>query len=713
VRFIDLTVKAPAAARVDRPHHALSQSIFPERLPLFVQSSVLHETGKHGVSLNESVLRRFSSNPDDRLAAIGPNESYLVHTFLHIDKPLTCLVGGIGVGKTSFCLFFIDTILPLLFDEADDSRPPTVIHVDITRDGVHDPKGLYEAIAVRVEGAIADQSFFSVDEEVWDVWGHLLATCPPLFPGASPPELPIYRQSVVEWIRASMREEGLDPRELRLGDAAALASTLEKLRRIRKKLRHSPERRASYAAHLLSYVRRRYYADHPLGVVVLIDNVDKSINHRGALYEVIRVFAYQARVKVIAPARHTTYYQDIDTRFSQILDPEPYAGPDPLTILRAQVRSWGSVEHPNEHFDAASQREAFRQGLQSLEQGALATDYLTSYFRALVGSSVRKGTRMARRIVANSVLGPEDVDPKDAAKHVRKVARALLLGTDGTYHDRPDNDVVNLFATGQDGVNYPMFSLHLLGLLASRYGEGGLDLGQTVDLLRDLGYPDDVILVGLNQAKSQHKRLVWSDEVAGEFVEFRRSEKSRLRMTSIGLGYYELLATDATYVQEVMLDVPVPDWMLHRLDGPKGRHERWNLRSMSDRFTLILEFLGILARWDFIAMNYFIEGGESIDTFRRYWGTEDPCSQRVVIGVCEGLLQALSAAKNRLRDDPNDDDEFDLHEIESLTQLEDAVKASRKALLGPLRRFWTMRRDERWEVIFRDVAHHVTTGYTM
>jgi len=67
------------------------------------------------------MLQYHNEHLDDFPGNYGPNERYLINKILFSPYNLICVVGGIGVGKTTFSYYFMDVVMKKLRHELPPS----------------------------------------------------------------------------------------------------------------------------------------------------------------------------------------------------------------------------------------------------------------------------------------------------------------------------------------------------------------------------------------------------------------------------------------------------------------------------------------------------------------------------------------------------------------------------------------------------------------
>lgn len=625
-RFVDMVHGTPAVRQEDA-EHAISKIIFSDDDDSYVQSAN-DPTDTYRLALHREVLEQSKGSVDPVLQEIGPNERYLIHCLIHIPKPLMCLVGGIGVGKTSFCKFVLRQIKSVGQSLRDNPCPrePLVIYIDIQNEGIRSDVMLWEVFWNYVRDLIRRECLFTPEEEVWDVWNAMLEDVDDL-----------EGDDFLRWLRGEIAE--LDPVDPN-ADLDDLAAHLEARKQIRSKILKSKRtRRGIYASYMLRYLHKHLYDRHPLGIIAVFDNIDRFPSDRARMFTAIRRIAQLSKVKVIAPSRHTTFFQDLDDGFSAILDPQPYNGPDPLDVIVTLLKRWLEEPVGLEVFEDQYEAGMFRQGLETLCKTSFNAPLFREIFAAPCGRSVRKAKMLARRLIHNSIFTPRRWPPQGGGTHQSFITRALIVGASGIYEDRHAEEIGNLWRCWVDGMNWPLAKIRLLALLRHEE-QRGVPVKHILGALSHFGYEDRVVQTAANEIKARYKRLIWSDDVHEDFLDMKDSNCGTLVITSIGEGFLDHFCPRLEYVQEVMLDTPVAGF-----DGVRGP---WNLADAFQRFELVGLFTEHLVRADIREMGRYLRSGESRESYEMRFGTSDLVTKRIIASVSASARGIAGSRRDRV-----------------------------------------------------------------
>lgn len=104
----------------------------------FVQSNK-NPTNRYRLEINPKDLegQKLHYNPViNNFDYFGPNEKFLVNKIFHASRNLLYIVGGIGVGKTHFMYFFMDSVIPnyILTTEFKTYKKPVIVYLNFLDD---------------------------------------------------------------------------------------------------------------------------------------------------------------------------------------------------------------------------------------------------------------------------------------------------------------------------------------------------------------------------------------------------------------------------------------------------------------------------------------------------------------------------------------------------------------------------------------------------
>lgn len=582
---------------------------------------------------------------------LGPNEKYVVHKIFHSHNKLICIVGGIGVGKTSFSKYLIDTLIPKVFhlDEQENHRCPGVVYfnfnaynnVTFPKDTVEiAEKSFVKLLSSSIKDALVRGKFFNINEQVGIVWNELMNN-------------PLYRKNnntAISELRSKLDEEDLDEARFLQNPDEVIGQRKE----IRKEIVNS-ENSLDYFAALLNYVKQKFYDIKTPCLLIIIDNVDRELPEIQRIVEkIIRSFAEQCDVKVIFNIRQTTYHQGTIDKFSALVDRVPYNGPIPLEVIYSRIDNFvnkGIIyencleKYTKEGIDALTEK------LKFIKENFLVTERFTTFFESLCGRSVRKGLMIAQNLILNSVYNPLEI-PTERDKHLKSVEgkelrtgdllRALLVRTNETFEY--GGVIENVFQTQAEKNTSHFIKLRILKA-TRRTGTDGIRIGRLVAALRDFGYSEDLIIDSLDEMLIHLKRLIWTDtssttDESSQYL-IKHKENARIFLNSIGEGYINILYKNVDYIQEIMMDTSVE---ISRFGVG------WNDQSMLDRLTLLLRFCEYLQIKEEIELKEYFNKCNPND-YERIFGDRNLISHEILETVSKDVKAILDFVINNSKGD--------------------------------------------------------------
>lgn len=568
---------------------------------------------------------------------LGPNEKYVVHKIFYSPNQLVCVIGGIGVGKTSFSEYLVETLIPKYFHASEncDHHCPGVVYFDFNAyNNVTFPKGNEEVAEinfVRLLSALINDSlirgkFFSISEQVGEVWNEILKD----------PSYYKKNNSALTELRGRLHADELEEDDFNKRSDEVIGR--------RKKIQAeiiTSKFALDYFAAILNYVKGKYYAIKTPCLCLIIDNVDReSPGIQRVIERIVRSFTEQCDVKVIFNIRQTTYHQGSIDKVSRLVDRVPYCGPIPLEIVYSRIDNFvnmGSIyERCLEHYEQEG-LDVLREKLKYIKENFLKTDRFTNFFQSLCGHSVRKGLMIAQNLILNSVYNPLEIPTSREGgskaadgKELRMgdIIRALLIGPSETFSY--GGIVENIFQTQAEQNASHFIKLRILKAV-NRVGNDGIRIGRLVSALKDFEYSEDLIIDSLDEMLADLKRLIWTDtssseDDSSEYL-IKHKPNARIFINSIGEGYMNFLCKNVDYVQEVMMDTSV-----------EGSHfgTGWNPRLIDDRLTLVLRFCEYLFRKEQLEIKKYFKERKPND-YERIFGDGNLISLEIIREISEDV----------------------------------------------------------------------------
>jgi hypothetical protein len=590
---------------------------------------------RYGINVDTGFLKHHNEILDDFKVRFGPNEQYLINKILYSPYNILFIIGGIGVGKTSFAHYLITTVMKEFrhAEGLETTQCPCPIYVDFLDWGHNtfsnktseEIQETFSAILCdRIENEFATRNFFNIEQEVGSVWEDMIAA-----------ESSMYQKNAaISHIITRLREENAETKAL----SSHYAETIEKRKQIRIEMKTGKNLRRFYLAALMRYVKAKYYDNHPTCFLLIVDNVDREpIEVQQAVKMILKPFARSGGVRTVVTARQTTFYQTLyDDGLSEPVDQVAYCGPSPVDILLGRMGEFLSDNEEYKEFYTPEALPVLVDGIKRLKDDYLTRDWFTSFLLSFTGRSVRKALILGQNLINNSVYDPYEIG-RFGAKRVgighRDVQRALIVGANTTYTWTAGGLIENIFQVQEyPGKSYLIKSRILRALIVKE--EYGVKVKPLIYLLNGFGYSQELILEALNELLQKPKRLLWSDSVRQfESVEDLMTHgNTYLHISSIGQGYAKNLYKSVEYIQEVMLDTAV--------DTSEFGHG-WQYGKMEDRLKLVSRFCGMLLSQEEAELRTFI-GNHGSEEYARMFGTRTFISKEILESMRYNVLALLN-----------------------------------------------------------------------
>jgi hypothetical protein len=636
----DLCASFPKVARLQSSMDNVGTEMFkPLRGGRYIQSSTPPER-RYGIAVDQVSLKHHNIHLDDFHTTYGPNEQYLINKILYTPHNLIYVIGGIGVGKTTFTHFLITEVMSKLRHEVthETSKCPCPIYFDFLQLGAATfEKSDFEKIQLtfsnllcdQIESEIALKEHLNTEQEVGAVWETMI----------SDDSSSYQRNAAVSFIISKLRNEEADGKAL----TREYEQTISKRKGIRGQIVADPTLRRFYLAALLKYIKLKYYSDHPGCFLIIVDNIDReptAVQH--AIKMVLKPFARASTIKVVVNARQTTFYQSLDDGMSEPLDQVAYCGAGPLDIVLARIDDFLENSEKYSAFYSPSALPALVKGMRELRDSFLKRDWFSSFFLSFTGRSIRKALILAQHLVDNSVYDPSEIG-QSGRNSIRQndVMRAIMVGANNTYSWSEAGLIDNLYDVHEKVDNAYLIKPRILRILSVRE-DVGLKVKPLHTILNALGYEAEVIIDALNELMPASKRMIWSDEVKrfDDVQDLVGHAHAHLFVTMIGKGYDRCLYKTLAYIQEVMLDTTV--------DSIEFGHG-WDYGKMEDRLKLVSLFCAMLQECDFREVKLFVNsyGPES---YRRDFGSSQLISKEILEAVnheVQAILKFVSSQSQR------------------------------------------------------------------
>lgn len=601
--------------------------------------SVHPPTERYGIPIDSGYLNHHNDLIPN-FKKLGPNEQYLINKVLFSPSNLLYIIGGIGVGKTRFVHFLMAEILPVAISRNPKAKQygACPIYYNFLEEGNTFPNlensdairtAFLDSFCDRVEAELFSHEFFDLDFEVGTIWDQLIEQ---------------YKDEhnkhvALSFIIGELRQNEANHKHLALD----YSTTIEKRKAIRQKILHDQNRRISYLALLLKYIRQNYFDADPAGLTLIIDNVDRETSLVQQIVKLIlKPFSRVSGGRTIINARQSTYYQQLlDDGDSDPIDVVPYSGSTPYDVINIRIKEFLLNHSHYAAFYEPTHLPDLVGGVMYIQENFVISELFQLLFSSLSGRSVRKGLLLAQNIIHNSVYDPSTIlhniktggfDQPNI--RVGEVLRAVMVGTDDIFRTTPNNRIDNLFEVASCPCMSYLIKLRILSLLTCA-DKTGVTIKRIIEIMNGFGYSLIAINDAINEMKNETKRLIWSDAVRSDF----RDEEdlvnhglSHLYISSAGLGYLNNLSTNIAYIQEVMLDTKVESEIFG---------SGWKYDILEDRFELVLKFLTLLSNADQEEVKLFMSilGDQA---YKGYFCTTDMITKKIFVNVRESVEKILS-----------------------------------------------------------------------
>ncbi|WP_447600337.1 hypothetical protein [Nitrospira sp. Nam80] len=574
-------------------------------------------------------------------SSYGPNEQYLLTKILFSKVNLLLIVGSMGTGKTRFRHFLIDEVLKRVAhpSEVESAMCPFVAVVDFLDitwlERATRPDEVLDRVSTilcdRIEAAITDRGFFTLDQEVTEVWEAMLKNA----------AREDGQNEAVDRLRTLLRDRDALPANIMALSRQQFQELLHIRKSIRTVLLDNKTHRRAYWAAALRYVKEKFFANHENCCMLFVDNIDAApLLAQQAVKVMMKPFARASKMRTIITLRQTTYYQHFDDRVSEPIDVVAHCGPSPLDIVLSRMMD--CAEDIDKHSEGLSHQAVTQlaHSIPSLVSKVRSSDRIREMMENLCGYNIRKALILAQNLVDNSCY---DVLNDDIAsiKH-SDILRALFVGNNEAYQWTNGSIMENIFQVqAEPDPNY-LIKLRILALLCN-HSDTGMALGRLRDILAGFGYSLELLREALNELLVEIKELVWSDrDLMFETAEqFASANGSLLFVGQIGRGYRHYVYKQIDYVQEVMLDTYIKDHL----------GVAWDYGKLEQRFRLVSLFTEKIVEMDIAEVKTFLNCA-GVESYRKWFGKETLLSLDIAHSIRDSVRNIMSPKSRDQRHHP-------------------------------------------------------------
>lgn len=602
--FCDLS---PRKNNLQTPLDLLARNIFdpPPEYKHYVPSCTALPESIYGIEFDNRSIKHVN-NEIENFSNFGPNEKFLINRIRFSPSHLLLMVGGIGVGKTSFFTkFFLKEMPHKIIHSQDQSNSicPFYIYLDVLSDAniIQPNKDITtnyvksrfsDLLCNRIEQKINELNLFNIEEEITLIWDFVLS-------GESKN---LYSNACFSKISQLIRNNKAEIKD-KIGEDYKKCLAIRQ--NIKSEIYKDSEYRISYIESILAYIKEKYYKNHPNCLLIIIDNVDRlEIQSQQAIKLALKPFARNSGLKTILPIRQTTFSQSFGGDYhSEPVDTFPFCGATPLEVITNRLKCFLESNYEQYTYIPIEDFLLIKKAIEKILKEVILKPWFKTYFDSLVGRSVRRGQVLARSIINTGIFEIKKfgADDKSIPKHTQ-IVRSLLVGPYAAYKWSDDDEAIveNIFETQSLSGYSNLIKLRILRMLLIRYNrdnnEDGLLIGDLLSDLDGFNYTIELIFKTLNELLSKPKRLIWTDAVSA-FVSEKDligHQNSKIRITSAGRGYAKYLYKDMDYIQEIMLDVYCNSEYFGENKGYLWQYGK----SKKDRFILVYKFCFMLLNMD-------------------------------------------------------------------------------------------------------------------
>lgn len=507
----------------------------------------------------------------------GPIEINVARFMLDPNPLLGILVGGMGSGKTTTLRQMEDWLCGSI-----ETHHLNCNEIEFDRD---DPPQANELLARFLNSLMI--KLINPDAEYGDCWNWALEQFCETDRGE--------RHSAI-----SVLEPAADRLRTRYGrnwlrsDAEAIDFRRQE---VSPYLKERTEDRLGYIAVKLDYYLSVICKGQRSRVCIVLDNIDPlpPMLQRDLLLATGRL-QLNARCKVVLAMRPLTYNLTQEQRSTRIVKMIQHIGPPPLKLIKDRLeRLVHQIDMPAlrlpTRLDSGAERVLsqddfkawVRQVVTDIEYARTAAGARTrspsalEFFEGLSNLSLRTALMLAEKVFGSRrlsmALPDTTADPAHPTASAavpttrlksHHIIRAVLLHPSNSFVGSIFRVTDNLFDLGDfDGTVSLTCKYRLLKELAEAPGHGTLELAELVKRMKAFGYDEAVILRGVNGLIDEVKRMAWSDKVV-TYGSLDEPSGSRLTITHAGRFYVTQAVFSLEYIQEVHVDVLMPDLQLAR-----------------------------------------------------------------------------------------------------------------------------------------------------
>ena len=561
---------------------------------------------------------------------LGRFESQLVHKLLFPKRPVICVQGQVGCGKTTVknyvALHLVAgrchtcnrcganhrrLVAQIDFNDhlqLNDTPPDSLM--DVTS----------QLLCKELRARLIAAEVLTGDEEFAGFWAY---------------EISRFQTgvSLSKAFRAIIVEAGsIEP----LKTLSPSTDEVNRRRDLLARIEGSPELHLDYLLRLWQYLISNHYNGNRGCAFVILDNIDRVAPavQRRVLDAVLTNAKQHGPTFVLFTRPETTARVGLAV---SIVDRVPHKGPTPFQVVTDRWERF--CQDPGRHFDPSADLERatfdtltgfLRRLLAEVRGGNHRT--FQNFLSHASGGSVRLGLMIAQNLF---YLSPAILNAADIS--INAVVRACVRGRVTQLAWTPTHAIEHLFRVSDEGQGDRLVKPRVLRYLG-RHSKSPRRLNEIYNQLMGFGYPTRLIQRAVNDLMQLSHQLIRSDgfDFYYEPDVLEKFAGHAVMLTEIGSGYSQYLMRDIGYIQEVMLDTFV-----------SGDRFRPGLRFgfLREKFSLLVEFLDELRVQDCQETKQFVEKF-TLQAYFESFG-EHLISLDIIQGVYPSSMRILDTAEAR------------------------------------------------------------------
>jgi len=547
----------------------------------------------------------------------GKNEKYIINRIYSTSK-IIFLVGGIGVGKSSFIKFFRNQLLlknHICNNECESkSFGGLFCYIDfniqppISFSGNDTEKITYD-LAWRMGEEIISQIneiYFDKKYEITTFWDEVIKSN---YPSR------IFSKIKNELLFKDVLDFKGTNYKLFFQKRAEIYSSL---------FDNNPINLLTYSNEICNYLTKTNKILNDC-IFIVFDNLDicSAIVQNVAKDFITRYFN-NISSKIIVCLRNSTYSTLYETAMAiDAATVVKHYGPDILSVI--DDRLYKLIQKPDLYIidqNIEKTIETFILNVKKIRDYINKNDTVKNFIRAICGNSIRKALFLARNLISNSIF---DLFSVTTEINTSNIIRALMTGKNDSYEWSMQNQIDNIYhVDGYHDKGY-FIKLRILRALKNKTHPDGIEFGKLIELLRGYNYSYDLILDAINEMLSEPKRLIWSNSLLHfkSLEELFQAKSSLFYISSAGIGYQSWLFKNIGYFQEASLDLYADSILIGT---------GWDYTKISNRIQLLFKFIRILVEIDLDEMNEFLTN-HSIEKYHDVWLSHNLLSLEILDSV--------------------------------------------------------------------------------